>query len=87
VLPAAFALVGAAAQGRPQAVVLIKPQYEAGPAHVKKGLVRDPAVHAQVCAEVTALVASLGWTVLGVIPSPIAGGEGNHEFLMAAQQG
>jgi 23S rRNA (cytidine1920-2'-O)/16S rRNA (cytidine1409-2'-O)-methyltransferase len=37
--------------------------------------------------EVTALVASLGWTVLGVVPSPIAGGEGNHEFLMAAQQG
>ena len=82
VLPAAFALARAA-----QAVVLIKPQYEAGPAHVKKGMVRDPAVHAQVCVEVTALVASLGWTVLGVVPSPIAGGEGNHEFLMAAQQG
>ena len=82
VLPAAFALAGAAAQ----AVMLIKPQYEAGPAHVKKGMVRDPAVHQQVCAEVTALVASLGWTVLGVIPSPIAGGDGNHEFLMAAQQ-
>jgi len=82
VLPAAFALARAA-----QAVVLIKPQYEAGPAHVKKGLVRDPAVHVQVCVEVTALVASLGWTVLGVVPSPIAGGEGNHEFLMAAQQG
>jgi len=82
VLPAAFALAGAAAE----AVVLIKPQYEAGPAHVKKGLVRDPAVHEQVCGEVTVLVASLGWTVLGVIPSPVAGGDGNHEFLMAARQ-
>jgi len=83
VLPAAFALARATAQ----AVALIKPQYEAGPDHVKKGLVRDPAIHEQVCAEVTTLVASLGWTVLGVIPSPIAGGDGNHEFLMAAQQG
>jgi len=83
VLPAAFALARASAQ----AVVLIKPQYEAGPAHVKKGVVRDPAIHEQVCVEVTALVASLGWTVLGVISSPIAGGDGNHEFLMAAQQG
>jgi 23S rRNA (cytidine1920-2'-O)/16S rRNA (cytidine1409-2'-O)-methyltransferase len=83
VLPAAFALAGAAAE----AVVLIKPQYEAGPAHVKKGLVRDPTVHEQVCVEVTALVASHGWTVLGVIPSPIAGGEGNHEFLIAARRG
>jgi 23S rRNA (cytidine1920-2'-O)/16S rRNA (cytidine1409-2'-O)-methyltransferase len=83
VLPAAFALARAASQ----AVVLIKPQYEAGPAHVKKGLVRDPAVHERVCVEVTALIASLGWTVLGVVPSPIAGGAGNHEFLMAARQG
>jgi 23S rRNA (cytidine1920-2'-O)/16S rRNA (cytidine1409-2'-O)-methyltransferase len=83
VLPAAFALAGAGAE----AVVLIKPQYEAGPAHVKKGLVRDPTVHEQVCVEVTALVASLGWTVLGVVPSPIAGGEGNHEFLIAARRG
>ncbi len=83
VLPAACALPRASAQ----AVVLIKPQYEAGPAHVKKGVVRDPAIHEQVCGEVTALVASLGWTVLGVVASPIAGGDGNHEFLMAAQQG
>jgi 23S rRNA (cytidine1920-2'-O)/16S rRNA (cytidine1409-2'-O)-methyltransferase len=83
VLPAAFALARASAQ----AVVLVKPQYEAGPAHVKRGVVRDPAIHEQVCVEVTALVASLGWTVLGVVPSPIAGGEGNHEFLIAARQG
>jgi 23S rRNA (cytidine1920-2'-O)/16S rRNA (cytidine1409-2'-O)-methyltransferase len=83
VLPAALAL----AQGAAEAVVLIKPQYEAGPDHVKKGLVRDPAIHAQVCSDVTALVKSLGWVTLGPIPSPIAGGDGNHEFLIAAKRG
>src|SRR5262245_32378759 len=82
VLPAALAL----ARGAAEAVVLIKPQYEAGPDHVKKGLVRDPAVHAQVCSDVTALIASLGWGVAGLIPSPIAGGDGNHEFLIAAKR-
>lgn len=82
VLPAALATTRAGAQ----AVVLIKPQFEAGPRHVDKGLVRDPTVHARVCAEVEALVASLGWTVIGVIPSPIMGGDGNQEFLLAAHR-
>jgi 23S rRNA (cytidine1920-2'-O)/16S rRNA (cytidine1409-2'-O)-methyltransferase len=81
VLPATFAL----AKDTAEAVVLIKPQYEAGPDHVKKGLVRDPAIHAQVCSDVTALLTSLGWNVAGIIPSPIAGGDGNHEFLIAAK--
>jgi 23S rRNA (cytidine1920-2'-O)/16S rRNA (cytidine1409-2'-O)-methyltransferase len=81
VLPATFALVKDTAE----AVVLIKPQYEAGPDHVKKGLVRDPAIHARVCSDVTALLTSLGWSVAGIIPSPIAGGDGNHEFLIAAK--
>ena len=81
VLPAALALARPAAE----AVVLIKPQYEAGPDHVKKGMVRDPAIHEQVCADVAALLTSLGWTVLGIIPSPITGGDGNHEFLIAAR--
>ena len=82
VLPAALATTRAGAQ----AVVLIKPQYEAGPRHVDKGRVRDPAVQARVCAEVEALVASLGWTVIGVMPSPITGGDGNQEFLLAAHR-
>lgn len=81
ILPAALALAGPVAE----AVVLIKPQHEAGPDHVKKGVVRDPAIHAQVCAAARELVASLGWTAVGVIPSPITGGDGNHEFLMAAR--
>ena len=82
ILPAALAL----AAPRAEAVVLIKPQYEAGPQHVKKGLVRDPAIHEQVCADVAAVLESLSWHVLGVIPSPILGGDGNHEFLIAARR-
>jgi len=83
VLPAALALARHAAE----VVALIKPQYEAGPDHVKKGVVRDPAIHEQVCTDVTELITSFGWSVLGVIPSPITGGDGNHEFLMAARRG
>lgn len=67
-------------------VALIKPQFEAGPAEVGKGgVVRDPAVHARVCAEVEAwLAAQPGWRVLGLTESPIKGPEGNIEFLIGA---
>ncbi len=80
VLPAVLSLARAPAQ----LVALIKPQFEAGHARVKKGIVRDPQVHAAVCDEIAAFVAGLGWRVLGVIPSPIAGGDGNKEFLLGA---
>ena len=83
VLPVALALARVPAE----MVALIKPQYEAGPDHVTKGFVRDPQVHDGVCANVAALVVSLGWTVRGLIPSPITGGDGNREFLMAAGHG
>jgi 23S rRNA (cytidine1920-2'-O)/16S rRNA (cytidine1409-2'-O)-methyltransferase len=63
---------------------LIKPQFEAGPINVKKGIVRDASVHAAVCDDIAAFVASLGWRVLGIIPSPIEGGDGNAEFLLGA---
>jgi 23S rRNA (cytidine1920-2'-O)/16S rRNA (cytidine1409-2'-O)-methyltransferase len=79
-LPAALAL----AKPPVQLVALIKPQFEAGRAALKKGVVRDQAVHAAVCADISVFVASLGWRVLGVIPSPIAGGNGNAEFLLGA---
>jgi 23S rRNA (cytidine1920-2'-O)/16S rRNA (cytidine1409-2'-O)-methyltransferase len=46
--------------------------------------VRDENVHAAVCDDIAAFVASLGWRVIGVIPSPIAGGDGNAEFLLGA---
>ena len=67
-------------------IALIKPQFEAGPKHVKKGIVRDAAMHAAVCEEIAALASTLGWTVAGIIPSPIEGGEGNKEFLMGASR-
>ena len=80
VLPAALKLTATPAQ----LVALIKPQFEAGRERVKKGIVRDPAVHAAVCDDIAAFVASLGWRVAGVIPSPIRGGDGNVEFLLGA---
>ena len=68
-------------------VALIKPQFEAGREEVGKGgVVRDPAVHERVCAEVKAWVESQGWTVLGIVPSPITGPEGNIEFLLGAEK-
>jgi len=82
ILPAPLALCAPGAW----AVALIKPQFEAGPALVGKGgVVRDPAVHADVCARVAAWWEGLpGWRVLGIAESPITGPEGNREFLIAA---
>ena len=79
-LPAALA----SAKTPAQLIALIKPQFEAGRAAGKKGIVRDPAVHVAVCDDISAFVASRGWRVLGIIPSPIAGGDGNAEFLLGA---
>ncbi|MFG1397221.1 TlyA family RNA methyltransferase [Roseixanthobacter pseudopolyaromaticivorans] len=80
VLPAALALAAPGAR----LAALVKPQFEAGPAHVRKGIVRDAAIHAAVCARVRESVEALGWSVTGLIPSPITGGDGNHEFLIGA---
>jgi len=70
------------------AVALIKPQFEVGPENVGKGgVVRDPELHRQVCERITHWLGSLpGWTVLGVVESPIQGPEGNREFLIAARR-
>jgi 23S rRNA (cytidine1920-2'-O)/16S rRNA (cytidine1409-2'-O)-methyltransferase len=70
------------------AIALIKPQFEAGPGEVGgKGVVRDPAVHERVCAEIREWWAGLpGWEVLGIADSPITGPEGNREFLIAARR-
>lgn len=73
---------------RPRAtlVALVKPQFEVGPQGVGKGgIVRDPALHAAACDGVAAHLAARGWAVLGLTPSPIAGGDGNQEFLIAAR--
>ncbi len=74
----------------PRAVVvcLIKPQFEAGRERVGRGgIVRDEAVRAAVREDVAALLREYGLAVLGPIPSPIAGGDGNHEFLIGGQRG
>jgi 23S rRNA (cytidine1920-2'-O)/16S rRNA (cytidine1409-2'-O)-methyltransferase len=82
VLPAPMARAAPGAR----LIALIKPQFEADKSEVgPKGVVRDSAVHGRVCAEIAAwLGAQPGWRVLGVTPSPIAGPEGNLEFLIGA---
>jgi len=83
VLPAALSL---AAPGC-ILVALIKPQFEVGAGRVGKGgIVRDPALHQEVCDRIEAWLAGLsGWQVLGVTESPVKGAEGNTEFLIAAR--
>jgi 23S rRNA (cytidine1920-2'-O)/16S rRNA (cytidine1409-2'-O)-methyltransferase len=85
VLPAALTFCAPGAF----AVALIKPQFEAGPAHVGKGgVVRDPAVHTAVCEKIVDWWAGLdGWEVKGLTKSPITGPEGNVEFLVGAVKG
>jgi 23S rRNA (cytidine1920-2'-O)/16S rRNA (cytidine1409-2'-O)-methyltransferase len=84
VLPAALSLTKPAAV----AVALIKPQFEVGPARVGKGgVVRDPALHQEVCERIRAwFERQPGWSVLGIVESPILGPEGNKEFLIAARR-
>jgi 23S rRNA (cytidine1920-2'-O)/16S rRNA (cytidine1409-2'-O)-methyltransferase len=75
------ALACAAAGWR--ALVLVKPQFEAGPADVGKGgVVRDPEVHRRVLDGVGADAARWGAQVLGVEPSPLRGPKGNREFVV-----
>jgi 23S rRNA (cytidine1920-2'-O)/16S rRNA (cytidine1409-2'-O)-methyltransferase len=83
VLPAPLALAGADCW----LVALIKPQFEVGPGRVGKGgVVRDPALHREVCARIEAwLGRQPGWRVIGIAESPILGPEGNKEFLIAAR--
>ncbi len=70
------------------AVVLIKPQFEAGREHVGKGgIVREPAARQLAIDRVTGAAASLGGRALDVIDSPIRGMEGNHEYLLRATFG
>lgn len=78
VLPEAARLL--APRGR--IVALVKPQFEAGRAALKKGVVRDEAIQAQVVQETADCLAALGFSLSGPIPSPIEGGDGNREFLL-----
>jgi 23S rRNA (cytidine1920-2'-O)/16S rRNA (cytidine1409-2'-O)-methyltransferase len=82
VLPPATALLKTPAK----LVALIKPQFEAGAGAAKKGIVRDPALHAVVCEDIAKSATSLGWRIVAIIPSPIQGGDGNAEFLLGAER-
>jgi 23S rRNA (cytidine1920-2'-O)/16S rRNA (cytidine1409-2'-O)-methyltransferase len=83
VLPAALAL----AAPRAHLVALIKPQFETGGHNLKKGIVRDPVVHAAVCVDIAAFLGTLGCKRITIFPSPIAGSDGNREFFIGAQRG
>ncbi len=83
VLPPALPLLGEEAR----VVCLVKPQFEAGRAHVGKGVVRDEAIHRAVCEDLAAFVDALGFSVIGLISSPVVGGDGNREFLIGARRG
>jgi 23S rRNA (cytidine1920-2'-O)/16S rRNA (cytidine1409-2'-O)-methyltransferase len=83
VLPVALSLAAA-----PMSLLaLIKPQFEASRKHLKRGIVRDPSVHRQVCDDIGAFAASLGCTDIRIFPSSIAGADGNAEFFIGARRG
>lgn len=79
-------VLGLAAQGAWLAA-LIKPQFEAGRENVTKGLVKDERIRDDVCERIRKLVEDQGWRVVGLIPSPIEGGDGNVEYLIGAERG
>jgi len=82
ILPVVPALLDAGAD----VIALVKPQFEAGRAEVGKGgIVRDPAVHARVLEEVAVAADALGLRRAGTTESPIAGREGNREYLLHLQ--
>jgi len=83
-LPAPLALTAPEAR----LVALIKPQFEVGKGRVGKGgVVRDPALHREVCDAIAAWLATRpDWHVEGVTESPIRGPEGNIEFLIHARR-
>jgi 23S rRNA (cytidine1920-2'-O)/16S rRNA (cytidine1409-2'-O)-methyltransferase len=69
------------------AAVLIKPQFECGKAGLGKGgIVKSDKVIEEVKRDISAFAAQTGFTVKGIIPSPIKGGDGNREFLMAVEK-
>lgn len=79
VLPSAFALL----KDGGECVALIKPQFEAGKAHLSKnGIVRDTKVHKKVCDNIAEFASAVGFERSEIIPSPITGGDGNTEYLI-----
>jgi 23S rRNA (cytidine1920-2'-O)/16S rRNA (cytidine1409-2'-O)-methyltransferase len=82
-----LAPVLAAAPSLTEAIILVKPQFEAGRENIGKGgIVRDPEAHQLAIDRVADCVRSLDWQVVEIIPSPITGAEGNREFLLYARR-
>lgn len=68
-------------------VALIKPQFEAGRAALSRdGIVRDEQVHRRICDDIASWLEAQAWSVIGLAASPIEGGSGNKEFLIAAEK-
>ena len=63
-------------------MLLVKPQFEVGRGGIREGIVRDPALRREAVSEVLWAAWDLGLATAGVIPSPILGGNGNHEYLV-----
>ncbi len=64
-------------------IALIKPQFEVGKGKIGKGgVVREPALHESVVAGLKVFCEQSGWSVQGVVPSPILGPKGNREFFI-----
>lgn len=75
-------VAGRVAPGTP-GVVLLKPQFEAGPSDVPRGgVIKDETVLQRVRDGFAAWLTSGGWELYGIIPSPIRGGDGNTEYLV-----
>jgi 23S rRNA (cytidine1920-2'-O)/16S rRNA (cytidine1409-2'-O)-methyltransferase len=83
VLPVALSLAAAPMH----LLALIKPQFEAPRKHSKRGIIRNAAVHQEICDDITAFASSLGCTGIEVFPSSITGGDGNIEFFIGARRG
>ena len=83
ILPVALQLAAAPTS----LLALIKPQFEAPRNAIKKGIVRDAAVHQAVCDDIAAFAAAQGCTNIKVFPSSIPGGDGNVEFFLGARRG
>jgi 23S rRNA (cytidine1920-2'-O)/16S rRNA (cytidine1409-2'-O)-methyltransferase len=82
-LPKALDLAVSGAWG----VLLVKPQFELSPAEVpRSGVVKDQAARERALNGIVSWIQTLGWTVIGTMESPIPGGEGNREYLLAARK-
>ncbi len=84
VLPSAFRLLC----DKGSLVALIKPQFEAGKSNLnKKGIVRDEKVRLKVCEDIKQFSVSCGFESIGLVESPISGGDGNIEYLIYLKKG